>query len=185
MFTGIVTDIGTILATEDRGDLRARIACAYPAGSIDLGASIACDGVCLTVVDRGPEGNGAWFAVDVSAETLAKTNLGRGRIAWGPGRRVNLERALKAGRRTRRAYRVGPCRRRGGNAVRDRGNHRGSAQRPDVHPGRRRGPRERGRPRHPRADGDARRDQLHGHARPRPDLPRADPRARRGSSACR
>jgi riboflavin synthase len=98
MFTGIVTDIGTVVSVEDRGDLRARIACRYPAGSIAIGASIACDGVCLTVVDRGPdEAGNAWFDVDVSAETLAKTNIRRGRTAWAAGRRVNLERALRVG----------------------------------------------------------------------------------------
>jgi riboflavin synthase len=97
MFTGIVTDIGIVAALEERGDLRARIACAYPAASIALGASIACDGVCLTVVERGDDGGGCWFAVDISAETLAKTKLRRGRTAWTAGRRVNLERSLKVG----------------------------------------------------------------------------------------
>jgi len=93
MFTGIVTDMGHVRALERRGDLRARIGTGYDAGSIDLGASIACDGVCLTVVDRGADGEGAWFDVDVSAETVSKTNLG----AWEVGRRVNLERALRVG----------------------------------------------------------------------------------------
>jgi riboflavin synthase len=97
MFTGIVTDIGTVLALEDRGDLRARIACRYSPETLALGASIACDGVCLTVVDRGTAAEGAWFAVDVSAETVAKTKIRRGRTAWAPGRRVNLERALRVG----------------------------------------------------------------------------------------
>jgi riboflavin synthase len=97
MFTGIVTDIGTVLAVEDRGDLRARIACRYPPETIPLGASIACDGVCLTVVERGTGAGGGWFAVDVSAETVSKTNIRGGRTAWAPGRRVNLERALKVG----------------------------------------------------------------------------------------
>jgi riboflavin synthase len=97
MFTGIITDIGEILGVEARGDLHARIACAYPAESIALGASIACDGVCLTVVERGREGERSWFAVDISAETVAKTNIRHGRTAWAPGRRVNLERALRVG----------------------------------------------------------------------------------------
>jgi riboflavin synthase len=98
MFTGIVTEIGTVLAVEDdRGDLRARIACRFPAESIALGASIACDGVCLTVVDRGTSAEGAWFAVDISAETVARTNIRAGRTAWAPGRPVNLERALRVG----------------------------------------------------------------------------------------
>lgn len=89
MFTGIITDIGTLREVEQRGDLRARIACGYDTSRIDMGASIACDGVCLTVVGLGAD----WFDVDVSAETVSKTNLG----AWTPGRRVNLERALRVG----------------------------------------------------------------------------------------
>jgi riboflavin synthase len=97
MFTGIVTDIGRIERVEDRGDLRARIASGYDPATIALGASIACDGVCLTVVDRGPAPGGAWFDVDVSAETVSKTNIRAGRTAWAPGRRVNLERALRVG----------------------------------------------------------------------------------------
>jgi riboflavin synthase len=98
MFTGIVTDVGRIERVEDRGDLRARIACAYDPAGIALGASIACDGVCLTVVDRGPRAEGgAWFDVDVSAETLSKTTIRSGRRPWEPGRRVNLERALRVG----------------------------------------------------------------------------------------
>ena len=92
MFTGIVTDIGTIQKTEDRGDLRARIGCSYDADGIDLGASIACDGVCLTVISKGSDG-GCWFDVDISAETVSKTNL----ADWAAGKRVNLERALKLG----------------------------------------------------------------------------------------
>ena len=96
MFTGIVSDIGTVVRLEDRGDLRARIRCGYPAAGIALGASIACDGVCLTVVDRGPDGEGAWFDVDVSAETVARTNIRAGG-GWGPGTRINLERALRLG----------------------------------------------------------------------------------------
>ncbi|WP_372839357.1 riboflavin synthase [Phaeovulum sp.] len=93
MFTGIITDIGTVLAVEGRGGLRARIGTIYAAATIDIGASIACDGVCLTVVARGAAAEQTWFDVDVSAETLSKTNLG----LWAPGRRVNLERALKVG----------------------------------------------------------------------------------------
>jgi len=92
MFTGIITDQGTVLATEKRGDLSARITTAYDIDSIDLGASIACNGVCLTVVALGsaPEG---WFEVEISTETLAMTNLG----TWQPGTRINLERPLKVG----------------------------------------------------------------------------------------
>ena len=89
MFTGIITDIGVIRTLQQQGDLRARIATGYKTDSIDLGASIASDGVCLTVVALGPD----WYEVQVSAETVAKTNLG----TWGVGRRVNLERALKLG----------------------------------------------------------------------------------------
>lgn len=89
MFTGIITDIGTITATEQRGDLRARVATVYDTTSIDLGASIACSGACLTVVDKGP----GWFAVDISAETVARTAPGR----WVEGQTLNLERALKVG----------------------------------------------------------------------------------------
>ena len=92
MFTGIVTDMGEVLALDQQGDLRARIATAYDVESIDIGASIACDGVCLTVVDTGMVPRG-WFDVQISAETVSKTNLG----SWHPGRRVNLERALKVG----------------------------------------------------------------------------------------
>ena len=93
MFTGIVTDIGRILRTERRGDMRARIGTSYDTATIDIGASIACDGVCLTAVDLG-EG---WFEVDASAETLSKTTLGAGPKPWVEGRRVNLERALRVG----------------------------------------------------------------------------------------
>lgn len=98
MFTGIVSDIGTVERVEDRGDLRVRIRSHYAPESIALGASIACDGICLTVVDRGPaEGGGAWFEVDLSAETLARTNVRRGGTAWAEGTPVNLERALRLG----------------------------------------------------------------------------------------
>jgi riboflavin synthase len=89
MFTGIITDIGRIESAEQRGDLRLRIACAYDMAAVDLGASIACSGVCLTVVDKGDE----WFAVDVSAETHSRTAPDM----WEEGRRLNLERALKVG----------------------------------------------------------------------------------------
>lgn len=88
MFTGIVTDIGTVQAVEDRGDLRVRVSTAYDTTTVDLGASIACSGVCLTVVDKAP----GWFAVDVSHETVSRTA-----DQWAQGRRLNLERALKLG----------------------------------------------------------------------------------------
>jgi riboflavin synthase len=89
MFTGIITDIGRIEAAEQRGDLRLRIGCGYDMAGVDLGASISCSGVCLTVVDKGE----AWFAVDVSAETLSRTAPGM----WEEGRRLNLERSLRVG----------------------------------------------------------------------------------------
>lgn len=94
MFTGIITDIGRILSLQERGDLRARIATRYDPDGIDIGASIACDGVCLTVVALGgaPE---RWFEVDISAETRARTAIGQ--TGWAPGKRLNLERALKVG----------------------------------------------------------------------------------------
>ncbi|MEM8801797.1 MAG: riboflavin synthase [Pseudomonadota bacterium] len=92
MFTGIVTDMGEIIAIEQQGDLRARIGTSYDISGIDIGASIACDGVCLTVVDLGTEPRG-WFDVQVSAESISKTNLD----TWAKGRTVNLERALKVG----------------------------------------------------------------------------------------
>jgi len=89
MFTGIITDIGTISATEMRGDLHVRIDCAYDTSSIDIGASIACSGACMTVVELGP----AWFAVDISQESVSRTAPGR----WEVGSRLNLERSLKVG----------------------------------------------------------------------------------------
>lgn len=93
MFTGIITDVGRIEAIEERGDLRVRIGCGFDMAGVDLGASIACSGVCLTVVDKGANENGGWFAVDVSAETQRRTAPG----LWTEGRRLNLERALKVG----------------------------------------------------------------------------------------
>lgn len=91
MFTGIVTDVGRVLDVSRDGDLRARIATAYDTARIDIGASIACDGVCLTVVALGVQPN--WFDVQVSAETQSKTTVGN----WAAGRPVNLERALRVG----------------------------------------------------------------------------------------
>lgn len=89
MFTGIVTDVGSIVSAEQRGDLRLHIATGHDTSGIDLGASISCSGACLTVVDKG-EG---WFAVDVSGETVARTAKGR----WREGQKLNLERALRLG----------------------------------------------------------------------------------------
>ncbi|MEE9388807.1 MAG: riboflavin synthase [Paracoccaceae bacterium] len=94
MFTGIVTDIGTVLELEKRGDIRARIGCGYDVQGIDIGASIACDGVCLTVVALGAEPQG-WFDAEISAETLSKSNIGEN--GWPVGKRINLERPLKVG----------------------------------------------------------------------------------------
>ena len=93
MFTGIITDIGTVIELEQRGDLRARIGTIYDLKTIDLGASIACEGVCLTVIDTGVEDKKNWFDVQISAETVSKTNL----TSWDVGRPLNLERALKVG----------------------------------------------------------------------------------------
>ena len=93
MFTGIVTAIGTIERVEDRGDLRVRIACPLDPATIAIGASIACSGVCLTVVERGGVAGDAWFAVDVSGETTART----AQEHWRAGKRLNLEQALKLG----------------------------------------------------------------------------------------
>jgi riboflavin synthase len=89
MFTGIITDIGHVRAVDHRGDLHARIATAYDTSGIDIGASIACNGVCLTVTATGED----WFDVSISAETLSKSTLG----GWAEGAPVNLERALKVG----------------------------------------------------------------------------------------
>ncbi len=89
MFTGIITDIGEITALDTGGDTRITIKTAFDTSTIEFGASIACSGVCLTVVDKGND----WFSVDVSAETLSCTALGD----WQSGTKVNLERALKVG----------------------------------------------------------------------------------------
>jgi len=89
MFTGIITDVGTILSVEERGDLRVRIGCSYDTATIDIGASIACSGACMTVVDLGPD----WFAIDTSHESVSRTVTGR----WSTGNRLNLERSLKLG----------------------------------------------------------------------------------------
>lgn len=95
MFTGIVTDIGEVLAVEPRAEglRRLRIACGYDPATIALGASIACSGICLTVVARGAEAARAFFDVDLAAETLAITTAG----TWRTGTKLNLERSLKIG----------------------------------------------------------------------------------------
>ena len=89
MFTGIVTDVGTVRNAEQRGDLRLVIGTSYDMGTVDLGASIACSGACLTVVDKGDD----WFAVDVSGETVSKTASDH----WRQGAKLNLERSLRLG----------------------------------------------------------------------------------------
>lgn len=89
MFSGIVTDVGRVRSVESCGDTRIVVATAYDTATIEVGASVCCSGACLTVVATG----GDWFAVDVSAETLARTTLGE----WQAGRRINLERSLRVG----------------------------------------------------------------------------------------
>ena len=89
MFTGIVTDVGTVRKAEQRGDLRLEITTGYDLDTVDLGASISCSGVCLTVVDKGED----WFAVDVSGETISKTAADH----WNEGAKLNLERSLRLG----------------------------------------------------------------------------------------
>ncbi|WP_380054209.1 riboflavin synthase [Falsihalocynthiibacter sp. SS001] len=96
MFTGIITDVGTVLESEQRGDLRARIGTSYDVNGIDIGASIACNGVCLTVIALGSEPQN-WFDVEISAESIAKTNIGTQGHEWTAGTKINLERALKIG----------------------------------------------------------------------------------------
>jgi riboflavin synthase len=95
LFTGIVTDIGEVLAVTPRAEglRRLTIGCAYDRASIELGASIACAGICLTVVEAGDRDRRTWFAVDAAAETLAVTTAG----SWREGTRINLERALRIG----------------------------------------------------------------------------------------
>src|SRR4051794_41974547 len=89
MFTGIVTDVGTVRSAEQRGDLRVVVETGYDTGTIALGASIACSGICLTVVDKGDD----WFAVDISGETASRTAAD----SWREGARLNLQRSLRMG----------------------------------------------------------------------------------------
>lgn len=93
MFTGIIRELGTVLARREAGDTYLRIACLRPAESIESGASIACNGICLTVLEAGREGGQSWFEVSASAETKARTTLG----SWREGTKVNLEPALRVG----------------------------------------------------------------------------------------
>ncbi len=96
MFTGIISDVGKILQISNNGDIKVRIESNFLSTSIDLGASIACDGVCLTVVDRGKDEKN-WFEVEISAETVSKTNISSSQNKWKAGKKINLERALKVG----------------------------------------------------------------------------------------
>lgn len=94
MFTGIVTDIGQVRATRQMDDLRVEMSTAYDVAALEIGASVACAGVCLTVVEKGVDaGTGHWFAVDVSSETRSVTTIG----GWAVGTAVNLERPLRVG----------------------------------------------------------------------------------------
>jgi riboflavin synthase len=95
MFTGIISDVGEVLDIEEKaqGLRRMRIGCGYDPATIDIGASIACSGICLTVIERGRTGNRAWFAVEAAAETLRTTTA----ADWKRGSRLNLERSLRVG----------------------------------------------------------------------------------------
>ena len=97
MFTGIITDVGSIAQLDQGGDLRARIHTKYDMDTVDIGASIACNGVCLTVITKGCESGQNWFDVEISAESVSKTNIASGRKSWSIGQNINLERALKLG----------------------------------------------------------------------------------------
>lgn len=89
MFTGIITHLGAVRAAIDTNGARMEIAAPFDTADLDIGASVACSGACMTVIEKGP----GWFAVSVSAESLSKTTLGQ----WPPGTRINLERALRIG----------------------------------------------------------------------------------------
>jgi len=93
MFTGIIREVGTLLSRQDAGDSYLRIACGRAPESIEIGASIACNGICLTVMETGTQDGQSWFEVAASAETKARTTLS----VWQPGQRINLEPALKVG----------------------------------------------------------------------------------------
>ena len=97
MFTGIVTDVGKIAELEKTKDTQVKILCNFNVSEISIGASVCCDGVCLTVTDYGTTMNENWFTVDVSSETMLKTKIGHEKFGWYPGRKVNLERSLKVG----------------------------------------------------------------------------------------
>jgi len=93
MFTGIIREVGTLLSRREAGDTYLRIGCARAPETIEIGASIACNGVCLTVIETGTQDGQNWFEIAASAESRARTTIG----AWQPGQRVNLEPALRLG----------------------------------------------------------------------------------------
>ncbi len=93
MFTGIITDVGTVQLITKRGDTTIKIATVYEPAAVAIGASIACSGACLTVIAKGGKEGDAWFSVEASAETLSKTTLS----GWAVGTKVNLERSLRVG----------------------------------------------------------------------------------------
>jgi riboflavin synthase len=93
MFTGIITDVGTVELVSQRGDTTFKIRTKYDPAGIPIGASIACSGACLTVIAKGGHAGDAWFSVEVSAETMSKTTLGD----WSPGHAINLEKSLRVG----------------------------------------------------------------------------------------
>jgi riboflavin synthase len=93
MFTGIIREVGTLLSRRDSGDTYLRISCQRAPETIETGASIACNGICLTVMEAGTSDGRHWFEVAASAETKARTTLGD----WRPGQRINLESALRLG----------------------------------------------------------------------------------------
>ncbi len=93
MFTGIVREVGAVIEIDQSGDTRIRLGCQRASETIEIGASIACNGVCLTVVGKGETGTGTWFDVDASAGTRSRTTIG----GWEPGTKVNLEPAMRLG----------------------------------------------------------------------------------------
>ena len=93
MFTGIITDVGTLELVSKRGDTTFKVKTSFDPALIPIGASIACSGPCLTVIAKGGRAGDAWFSVEVSAETMSKTTLGD----WDVGHRINLEKSLKVG----------------------------------------------------------------------------------------
>jgi riboflavin synthase len=97
MFTGIITSVGTILEVEESSDVKARIGHDYDSELINIGASIAHDGICLTVTDKGATKTQNWYTIDISKETLSKTNINTQSGKWTTGKGINLEKSLKVG----------------------------------------------------------------------------------------